>query len=395
LLTKNEKTLTLFSLLLFITGVTSINIYLPSLLNLVQVFHTDTNSVKLSISLFLFSYAISQFFWGSLSEKTGRKKAILIGLSIASVGTLLALLAPNIFLFNTARFIEGFGIGCSSVLARALLVDTMDRAKLTIAISYTATAMNITPALAPIIGGHLQYWFGWRYIFLFLLIYTLTLLILLSRKLQDIKFSIKKNINIKTLLIQYKEALKHREFIGYSLPFIMLTGGLLGYYAATPFIFMSILHFSASTYGYLSIATVVAYITGTNLSRSLSFRLGTDKTILLGIFVALFASLLMIINCLFFNLNAITVLIPMAVYALAGGLISPCSNAGAMAATRDNAGASGALMSTSYYTSWLIFSTILTHLSLNSLSTIATYISVIAVISLVGYWKLILSVNNK
>jgi Bcr/CflA subfamily drug resistance transporter len=395
MLTKPEKIITTVSLMLFISGALSINIYLPSLLQLTQVFHTSLDNVKLSISLFLLSYALSQFFWGSLSEKIGRKKAILLGLSIASVGTLLALLASNIFLFNLARFVEGFGIGCASVLARTLLSDSLEKMKITIAISYTATAMNIIPALAPIIGGHLQYWLGWRFVFLFLLLYTVALLIIFSKKLRETNRVTQHELSIKKLFAQYAQALKHREFIGYSLPFVLLTGGLLGYYAATPFIFMSVLHFSAKTFGYFSIATVIAYICGTNLSRYLSTKLDIDKTILLGISIALLAAVIAIISWLFFSMNVIAVLLPITIYALAAGLISPCSNAGAMAAMRNNAGPSGAVLSAAYYSAWMIFSTILTHLTLNSLGTLAGYVSVIVIVALIGYWQLILRHASK
>lgn len=156
MLAKNEKIIILLCLLLFISGTLSINIYLPSLIHLSNVFHTTSSNIKLSISLFLLSYAVSQFFWGSLSEKLGRKKTVIAGLSIACTGTLIVLLAPSVLLFNLGRLIEGFGIGCSSVLARALLSDSLDKIKMIFAMSYIATAMNVMPVLAPIIGGHLQ-----------------------------------------------------------------------------------------------------------------------------------------------------------------------------------------------------------------------------------------------
>lgn len=394
MLIKNENTIIILSLLLFIAGALSINIYLPSLLHLSQVFHTDLSNLKLSIFLFLVSYAISQFFWGSLSEKFGRKKSLLIGLVMACIGTLITFLSPNVLLFNIGRLIEGFGIGSASVLARTILADSLDKTKITFAMSYVATAMNIMPALAPIIGGYLQYWFGWRSIFLFLFIYTIFLLITLIKKLPETHTAIQQNINLKEIVMQYVEVLTHRGFLGYMLPFIALTGGLLGYYAATPFIFISVLHYSAQHYGYLSIVIAVAYISGTTVSRYAATQLGLDKTILLGIVIALCAALISIMSWLFFSMNTISILFPMTVYALAAGLVSPCSNAGAMAVTRHIAGPSGAVLSASYYVAWAIFSIIITHLALNSLGTLAGYIGVIAVFALVGFLMLKIKISR-
>lgn len=391
--TKSEKILICFSLFLFISGTLSINIYLPSLLQLTQVFHTNSSNLKLSIFLFLFSYAISQFFWGSLSENIGRKKCVIIGLTIACIGTLITLSAPNILLFNTGRLIEGFGIGCSSVLARALLADSFDKLKIAFVMSYTATIMNITPALAPIIGGHLQYWFGWRSIFLFLLIYTLFLLILFIKKLPKTRTPGQKHLNFKAAIKQYADVITHREFLGYALPFIFLTGGLLGYYAATPYIFISVLHFSVQNYSYFSIIIALAYITSTVISRYFAKKLGVDKTILLGLLIALLAAFTAIINWLFFSISTVTILLPMTIYAIAAGLVSPCSNAGAMAVMRHKAGASNAILSASYYGAWAISSLIITHLTLTSLGALAGYIVMIAILAAIGFWKLNLLSN--
>jgi predicted MFS family arabinose efflux permease len=390
MLTKNDRVIILLSVILFISGILAVNIYLPSLPSLSYVFHTSVDNLKLSIFLFLTSYAVSQFFWGSLSTHLGRKKTVLIGVAIACIGILLVVLAPIILVFNIGILIEGFGIGFVSILARTLLVDSFDKMKISFAISYTATAMNIMPALAAIIGGHLQHWFGWRSIFIFLFIYMLFLLTILSKKLPETHAAIKQKFSLKEAIAQYTEVFSHREFIGYSLPFLTVTGGLLGYYAATPFIFISVLHFSAQSYGYLAIAITIAYISGNTMSRYLVKPLGIDKTILLGLMIALSAALLFSIGWLFFSMNAVTILFPMAVYAIAGGLISPCCNAGAMAAMRHRAGASGAVLSAGYYAAWAIFSIILTHLTLNSLGTFSAYLGIIVIFALSGFYKLIL-----
>jgi len=57
----------------------SINIYLPALPVLLNDFHTTPLHLKFAATVFFAGYTVTQFIWGPLSEKYGRKKPIFWG----------------------------------------------------------------------------------------------------------------------------------------------------------------------------------------------------------------------------------------------------------------------------------------------------------------------------
>lgn len=199
---------------LALLGWISMNIYLPSIPALEQHFHATSQDLKFSISIFLMGFALSQFFWGSVSERLGRIKPILYGLFLADCGTLLVLFAPNITVFNTGRFIEGVGIGAAALLTREVVADSYSKIELSRAFSFISTSANIMPALAPIVGGYLLLMGGWRTIFVFLILYTTFLFVLFSKGVGETHPAIKHNFRVSHALKQYFEAFTHRTFLG-------------------------------------------------------------------------------------------------------------------------------------------------------------------------------------
>ncbi len=368
----------------------SLNIYLPSLPILADVFHTSLNSLKLSITLFLVSFSVSQFFWGSLSVRFGRKNTVLLGLIVANIGTLMAMLASNVTIFNTARFIEGAGIGAASVLCRALLTDTLELNQLSRAFAFVSITGNIMPALAPIVGGYLAVLLSWRFIFLFLAIYDTSLIILFYFCVKETIPVINKNFKLSHAIGEYFQAFKSIKFLGYLLPYVILSGGMLGYYAATPFIFVHYLHVPTQHYAFLSIATVITYIAGAYLSSHLMRRLGADKAIFIGICVGIASAALAIVFSLLFSLSIITVLIPVMIYTCAAGLVAANATASALEKLKHIAGAASAIVGGSVYAVSAVLTSIITMLDLSKLSSISFYICGVVLLAFISFYGLII-----
>lgn len=364
--------------LLVVLGSISVNIYLPSLPTLQQVFATSEKPLKLSITLFLLAYALSQFIWGSLSERVGRKGAVFWGLSLACVGSILAMASVDVLMLNIGRFIEGAGIGCAAVIGRAMLTDTFNRNEMSKMASFMLMAANIMPALAPLLGGLILVIFNWRIIFLFLILYTMMLIFLYYTIVPETHKSIKKEYSITHAVREYLHAFTYRSFLAYFLPNGLLAGGLMAYYATTPFIFITILHLSAHTYSFLSLTTVGAYILGAYLCAHITKKIGFDQTIFLGIFCSIFSGIVLIICWLFFSLTIWTVIFPMMIFSFSVSLITPNTNAGALSALGRIAGTAAAILGAGASAFGAILAYILNFSNLRSLSSLALFITLLS-----------------
>lgn len=375
---------TMLAMLAFI----SLNIYLPSLPSLSKVFAVPPNDLKLSITLFLLGFSLSQFFWGSLSSRYGRKKILLLGLAIAGISTFLVMISSRIWWFNSARLVEGFGVGAASVLCRTMLTDALDKHTLIRALSHISSLGNLMPALAPILGGYIILFFNWRAIFLLLFVFTLLIFIVCARSIPETNLHIKHNFNFKDALKEYADIFKHRVFLSYLLPYLLLSGGMIAYYSVMPFIFVSVLHIPAQHYSFFSIATVISYIIGANLAGILYKILGSQKTIILGLNLAIISALIFLILAFHYPLSAWTITAPMIIYTLAAGIVAPTAAGGALNELRHMAGASAAVLGATIYGGSALCTVFISSLNLAQLSTLFWYVGTISVLALLGFLAL-------
>lgn len=105
---------------------------------------------------------IGAFVCGSLADKIGRKKVLILTLSIFSIGNILLTVSPNFIFFLAVRFITGVGLGGELPVATTAVADfftgTLRSQMLVMADSFWAIGW--------IIAALLSYYaipvFGWR-----------------------------------------------------------------------------------------------------------------------------------------------------------------------------------------------------------------------------------------
>ncbi len=60
----------------------STDLDLPALAAIVEALATDVDSVQLTLSLFLVGFGAGQLLWGPISDRFGRRPALLAGLAL-------------------------------------------------------------------------------------------------------------------------------------------------------------------------------------------------------------------------------------------------------------------------------------------------------------------------
>ena len=153
-------------------GPFSIDTYLPSFHEIGDKLHATPLEVQQTLSVYLLSFALMTLWHGAISDRFGRRKVILVAIGLfaaASVGCMLATRIEQLWFW---RAMQGITAGAGIVVSRAVVRDLFDGAPAQRLMSQITMMFALAPAVAPVIGGWLQTWFGWRSIFAFLVLAT-------------------------------------------------------------------------------------------------------------------------------------------------------------------------------------------------------------------------------
>jgi EmrB/QacA subfamily drug resistance transporter len=143
------------------------NIVAVSLPSIARSFHAGFAAVEWVVSAYMVSFASCLLPMGGLADRYGRKKFLLFGLLVFAFASLGCGLAPSIIFLNTSRAVKG--VGASMLLTSALAViasafpQPNERAR---AWAIWGMTMGIATTIAPLIGGVITQYVGWRWIFL-------------------------------------------------------------------------------------------------------------------------------------------------------------------------------------------------------------------------------------
>jgi predicted MFS family arabinose efflux permease len=111
--------------------------------------------IGLAVGGYALTQAALQVPFGVLSDKIGRKKAILIGLLIFMVGSIIAAMADDIYMLLLGRFLQGAGAIGSVVVAMISDHVKEDQRAHAMAIMGMVIAIAFTAAMVigPLVGG--------------------------------------------------------------------------------------------------------------------------------------------------------------------------------------------------------------------------------------------------
>ncbi|HYD77969.1 multidrug effflux MFS transporter [Ramlibacter sp.] len=166
-------------------GLLGMTICLPSMPDWTGEFQASQAAVQLTFSGFVAAYGGMQLVYGPLSDRIGRKPVLLIGLSVALVGLLVAAAAPNLATLTLGRVLQGAGSAAGMVTGRALVQDLFDGSERTRVMAFIGMAMGVVPPLSTLLGGQLHVHVGWQANFVLMAVLALVLMVAAWRGLPD------------------------------------------------------------------------------------------------------------------------------------------------------------------------------------------------------------------
>src|SRR5437868_7401940 len=120
-------------------------------------FHASATTVGLIISSFFIAQLISAPLWGRVSDRYGRRPALLIGLSASTAAFFVFGFANSIWLLFACRIVQGLGGGTTGVL-QAYVSDTVPPADRARSLGWLSAGTNVGTMIGPVVGSFATYW---------------------------------------------------------------------------------------------------------------------------------------------------------------------------------------------------------------------------------------------
>ncbi|MBB3258132.1 DHA1 family 2-module integral membrane pump EmrD-like MFS transporter [Paraburkholderia bannensis] len=319
----NTPRFLLFLICLFASaGQFAIDVYVPALPAMAHYFSTSSQAIQSSVSGYMAAYALGQLIFGPIADAYGRKRVLAGGLVIYTIGCVLSLAAPNIGLFLAARCLQGFGIATTNLLAKAIITDSFSGQALLHAFTYMSIAWGLAPIVAPVIGAHLQTWFGWQACLVFLLVCSLVMWTVLWRYRETLRQPV--HLEPRTLMRNAGKVLSSPVFQSCFLAQGLCYSILLVFNIVGPFMVQSTLHKPPTFFGYLALGIGMMYFLGGLSNRLHGPRLPTpEQRLRIGTRVMAAASLTMLVLALTVGLRVWTLATPVLVMGFCAGAMYP------------------------------------------------------------------------
>lgn len=275
-------------------GSMSIDLYLPSLPQIARELHTRPGQAEATVAGFVAGMAIGQVIYGPASDRFGRRAPILVGIAIYIAASIVCAMAPSIEVLMSARFIQALG-GCAGmVVARAAVRDHFDHADTARMLSFMQMISGIAPILAPILGGLIATWLGWRATFWTLLIFGLGTWTAAFLWLKESRSAATlAQARLEGPFRAFAALLRQRRLIGYALAGALNGACLFSYVAAAPVVIIGVYGVSPALFGWVFALNGSGLVLGGQLNRYLLRRWTPDFLLArLGLVALMFGALL-------------------------------------------------------------------------------------------------------
>jgi DHA1 family bicyclomycin/chloramphenicol resistance-like MFS transporter len=333
--------------LLSAIGPFAIDMYLPALPSIGKDLDADTSVTQLSLLAFFISFALSQLFYGPLSDMWGRKLPLYLGIGIFALASIGCALATDIHTLIAFRFIQGIGGAAGMVIPRAVVRDMHTGVEAARLMSLLMLVFSISPILAPLTGSGVIAVFGWRGVFWAVTIAAFIGLVLMFTQLDETRpKEVRAQSGVGTALAAYGRLFADRNFL--TLTFIggFAISSFLIYLANSPFILIEHYGLTPTQYSFAFSINAVSFFGVSQFTGWMGSRFGLVRVMRMAVagFAFTMVALAVVIGAGFTQLPVLASFLFVGYGFL--GLVIPTSGVLAMDDHGPIAGSASALMGT-------------------------------------------------
>lgn len=306
-------------------GPFSIDTYLPSFHEIAEKLGATPMQVQQTLSAYLAAFSLMTLWHGAISDRFGRRNVILVALALfaaASAGCAFATRIEHLWFW---RAMQGVTAGAGIVVSRAVVRDLFDGAEAQRLMSHITMMFAAAPAIAPVIGGWLQTWFGWRSVFFFLVFATGALWLACWKLLPEtLPPERRQSLHPGYLGRSYWKVMTSPPFLSACAALSMNFVGFFVYVLSAPVFLMTHLGLPETAFLWLFGPSMCGMVVGSWVSGRLAGRISLDHSVMLGYAVMGTAAVVNVSLNLAWPPGLPWSVLPLFIYNLGMALATPC-----------------------------------------------------------------------
>ncbi|UGA56183.1 Bcr/CflA family multidrug efflux MFS transporter [Vibrio sp. VB16] len=288
----NQLGLLMFIILGAIGALTplAIDMYLPAMPTIAKELGVDPGAVQITLTTYTAGFAIGQLLHGPLSDSYGRKPILIIGILLFAIGSIVCATTSDIESLKYVRAAQGFAGASAAVVIQALVRDMYEKEDFARTMSFITLVVMIAPLIAPMLGGYLAVWFGWRSIFWVLAVVSgLVIAAVIWKIPETLAPENRQKLHFRTTIQNYIRLFMNPVALGLMFAGAFSFAGMFAFLTAGSFVYIDVYGVGTSQFGYLFGLNVVGLFIMTTVNGRIVRRVSSKWMLSFAILIQLIA----------------------------------------------------------------------------------------------------------
>jgi DHA1 family bicyclomycin/chloramphenicol resistance-like MFS transporter len=328
-------------------GPAATDMYLPAFPAVEASFGTAPGTAQLTLATWFAGLAIGQITQGTLSDRFGRRRPLIVGFIVFTLCSIGCALAPSLTALALFRAVAAFGASAGMVISRTVVRDLAEGQAAAIMMSRLVLVMGVAPVLAPTLGGVILAFAHWRVIFWVLSAYGAACAVSAWRILPEtLPAERRVRLTLAGQADRYLHIMRERVFLTHAIMGGCSTFCMFAYLSGCSPVFEDGFGLSPSGFALIFGLCAIALVICSQLNAYLLPRFGLSHllTVIAGIS---FVSTLVLVGVAFAGVRSLVlVTVPLVVVLGCQGFNNANATAGALSRHAAHAGSASALMGT-------------------------------------------------
>jgi len=275
-------------------GPLAIDMYLPGMPKIAADLHVSEGAVQFSLMAFFAGLMLGQLFYGPISDRTGRKPMIYVGLALFVLASLGCASASSAGPLVAWRFVQGLGGSIGMVIGLAVVRDLYTGRTAARLVALMMVVFGVAPVLAPLIGTAIMAVAPWPVLFVVLALFGAACLVLVAVALPETRLNESRAVSRPLDAARnYLHLAVSPRYIPYVAAAALAQAGFFTYLAGSSFVFISVHGLTPTAYSLVFAVNALGLMAGAQVGPRLMGRFRPQAIVRSALLVYAAAALLL------------------------------------------------------------------------------------------------------